>query len=91
MYKYLFEVMLSILWHKYAEVDLLGPIIDYFILKILYLISWVILYFFLEWQYHFTDVEVDLGSNFSTSSPTLVILFFFVFQYHSNPFHCEEG
>ena len=64
MYKYLFEVMLSILWHKYAEVDLLGPIIDYFILKILYLISWVTLYFFFRMTVPFYWCRSRLGFQF---------------------------
>ena len=92
MYTYLGEINLSILWCKYVEVDLLGPITDYFTFKILYLIPWVTLYYFSEWQYHFTPLSVvHMGSNISISSPTLVLLFFFVFQYHSNPIHREGG
>lgn len=92
MYTYLSEINLSLLWCKYVEVDLLRPITDYFTFKILYLIPWVTLYYFSEWQYHFTPLSVvHMGSNISISSPTLVLLFFFVFQYHSNPIHCEGG
>ena len=68
MYAYLFKTLLSILLGIYPKMELLNHMV------ILWLIPEELPYCFSQWLHHLTFLPiVHKGSNFFTSSPTLII------------------
>ena len=82
LYTFMFKSLFAILLGIYPEVELLDHTV------ILFLIFWGTAILFLYWMHYFTfPSAVHKGSNFSTTSVTLFILFCFT---SSHPNACSS-